>query len=68
MGEREVLFEFTQVGQQMRVSAIDADTKVEVVLIAPLSATRYQMQALAMAKLKRKLESEGQGIVVKRLF
>jgi len=68
MGEREVLFEFTQVGQQMRVSAIDADTKVEVVLIAPLSATRYQMQTLAMAKLKRKLESEGQGIVVKRLF
>ena len=68
MGEREVLFEFTQVGQQMRVSAIDADTKVEVVLIAPLSATRYQMQTLAMAKLKRKLESEGQGIMVKRLF
>jgi len=68
MGEREVLFEFTQVGQQMRVSAIDADTRTEIVLIAPLSATRYQMQTLAMAKLKRKLESEGQGIVVKRLF
>jgi hypothetical protein len=51
----EVLFEFTQLGQQMRVAAIDAASGIEVVVIAPLSATRYQMQTLALAKLRRRL-------------
>jgi NAD-dependent oxidoreductase involved in siderophore biosynthesis len=51
----DVLFEFTQLGQQMRVAAIDAATSTEVVIIAPLTATRIQMQILALAKLKRKL-------------
>jgi hypothetical protein len=51
----EVFFEFTQLGQQVRVAAIDAATATEVVIIAPLTATRLQMQNLALAKLKRKL-------------
>jgi hypothetical protein len=51
----EVLFEFTQVGKQMRVAAIDVKTQTEVVIIAPVTATRAQMQALALAKLKRRL-------------
>jgi len=51
----EVYFEFVQIGQQMRVSAIDADTNTEVVVIAPVSATRPQMQAVVLAKLRRKL-------------
>lgn len=55
----EVLFEFTQIGQQMRVAAIDAATSLEVVVIAPLAATRLQMQAVALAKLRRRLEAEG---------
>jgi hypothetical protein len=55
----EVLFEFRQLGGQMRVAAIDAASGVEVVVIAPLSATRTQMQALALAKLRRRL---GQGV------
>ena len=50
-----VLFEFTQVGQQMRVAAIDEASGTEVVVIAPLSATPFQMRSLALAKLKRKL-------------
>ena len=50
-----VLFEFTQVGQQMRVVAIDEATGTEVVLIAPLTATQPQMQQLALAKLRRRL-------------
>jgi len=51
----QVLFEFTQLGAQMRVAAIDAATNIEVVVIAPLSATRLQMQQLALAKLRRRL-------------
>ena len=59
MSGGEVYFEFIQVGQQMRVSAIDADTGTEVVVVAPLVATRTQMQQLALAKLKRRLADVG---------
>lgn len=55
MAEGEVYFEFVQVGQQMRVAAVDAATAVEVIVIAPVTATRHQMQQLALAKLRRKL-------------
>ncbi len=52
----EVLFEFVQLGQQMRVAAIDADSGIEVVILAPLQATRTQMQQVAQAKLRARLE------------
>ena len=51
----EVLFEFVQIGVQMRVCAFDVDTGVEVVVIAPASATQPQMQQLALNKLRKKL-------------
>ena len=51
----EVYFEFTQIGGQMRVVAIDAATGIEVTIIAPLTATQIQMQSVALAKLKRRL-------------
>jgi hypothetical protein len=57
-GGSDVLFEFTQIGGQMRVAAIDSRTGIEVVIIAPLAASQLQMQKLALAKLKRRL---GQG-------
>ncbi|MEQ1771131.1 MAG: hypothetical protein ABL879_14955 [Devosia sp.] len=50
-----VFFEFTQIGPQMRVAALDERTGIEVVVIAPVSATQVQMQNLALAKLKRRL-------------
>jgi translation initiation factor 1 (eIF-1/SUI1) len=52
----EVYFEFTQLGGQVRIAAIDAKTGTEVVVIAPLTATQVQMQNLALAKLKRRME------------
>lgn len=55
-GKGEVFFEFRQVGKQMRVAAIDGETGTEVVIIAPISATKQQMQNLAFAKLKRRIE------------
>jgi hypothetical protein len=51
-----VLFEFIQAGGQMRIAAIDEATGIEVVVIAPLSATQRQMEQLAMAKLRRRLQ------------
>ncbi len=56
MNSGDVLFEFVQLGQQMRVAAIDEATGTEVVVITPLNATKLQMQRVALAKLKRKLE------------
>jgi hypothetical protein len=53
-----VLFEFVQMGQVMRVAAIDEITGTEVIVITPLNATRLQMERVAMAKLRRKLESD----------
>jgi hypothetical protein len=55
-GRAEVLFEFTQLGGQMRVAAIDGKTGIEVIVIAPVTATQIQMQNIALAKLKRRLE------------
>ena len=55
MADGEVYFEFVQVGQQMRVAAVDAATGMEVIVITPASANKYQMQQIALAKLRRKL-------------
>lgn len=60
MSSGEVLFEFVQVGQQMRVAAIDGDTGIEVIVITPVSATKTQMQQVALAKLRRKLAASVQ--------
>jgi len=51
----EVLFEFVQMGGQMRVAAVHAKTGTEVTIIAPLSASQLQMKNLALAKLRRAL-------------
>ncbi|HEV7345913.1 MAG TPA: serine hydroxymethyltransferase [Devosia sp.] len=55
MVDSEVYFEFVQVGQQMRVAAIDAASGVEVIVITPVSASKLQMQQVALAKLRKKL-------------
>jgi hypothetical protein len=52
----DVFFEFTQIGGQVRVAAIDSRTGFEVVVVAPATATQFQMQNLALAKLKRRLQ------------
>jgi len=57
---REVLFEFHQAGPQVRVAAIDVESGIEVVVIAPAAATQMQMKNLALAKLRRRIEA-GEG-------
>lgn len=57
MTDGEVLFEFVQVGPQMRVAAIHVPSGTEVVVITPVTATRTQMQQVALAKLRKKLGS-----------
>ena len=54
----EVFFEFTRIGAQVRVAAIDERTGIEVVTIAPAHATQLQMRELALAKLRRRLQNQ----------
>ena len=68
MADGEVLFEFVQVGQQMRVAAFDVASGTEVIVITPLAATRTQMQQLAVAKLRRRLAEAPPAPAAKRLF
>ena len=55
MADGEVYFEFVQVGQQMRVAAIDAASGIEVIVVTPVSASKHQMQQVALAKLRKRL-------------
>lgn len=58
-GAGEIYVEFKQVGQVMRVSAVDAATGMEVVIMGPVSASQKDLQKVAVAKLKRRLAQEG---------
>ena len=57
--DREVYFEFTVVGATVRVAAIDAQTGTEVIVMGPASASRADLERLALAKLKARLKSAG---------
>ena len=67
MANGEVYFEMVQVGQQMRVAAIDAATGIEVIVITPVAATKLQMQQMALAKLRKKMGAPPQE-APRRLF
>ncbi|MGE3989245.1 DUF6898 family protein [Pseudorhodoplanes sp.] len=56
---REVLFEFTVIGSVVKVAAIDAATGIEVIVMGPSHASRGDLQKLALAKLRRRLENSG---------
>ncbi|MBL8643102.1 MAG: hypothetical protein JNK21_04145 [Rhodospirillaceae bacterium] len=52
---REVLFEVILMGNTAKVTAIDADTGLEVSIIAPANATSYTLKMNAMRKLEAAL-------------
>ncbi len=54
----EVYIEFTPIGRQVKVSAIDATTGIEVAVMGPVSASQKDLQALAIRKLRRRLSEE----------
>lgn len=47
----EVLFEFSQVGNAYKVSAIDPITRIEISMIAPLNANKEFIKRVAARKL-----------------
>ena len=58
---REVLFEIVQVGQSLRVSAIDPHTRTEVTMIGDPRAPDSQIKRLAAQKLWYAIEKKNKG-------
>ena len=57
MGKRgEVYIEFKQIGQAIKVTAVDAATGLEVIIMGPASAAQTHLQKVAIDKLKMQLK------------
>ncbi len=54
-GGREVIFEFTTLGQSTRVAAVDVATGEEVIISGPAGASRGDLERVALRKLLRRL-------------
>jgi hypothetical protein len=57
-GDREVYFEFIAIGHQVKVTAVDAATGVEVSAVGPARAAVSDLERLALAKLRARLKSQ----------
>ena len=57
-GEHEVYFEFTAIGNVVKVTAIDGRTGIEVSAMGPASAAQADLQQLALQKLRLRLKRE----------
>ncbi|PLX39438.1 MAG: serine hydroxymethyltransferase [Hyphomicrobiales bacterium] len=57
-GRGEIYLEFTPIGRQVKVAAIDAATGVEVSIFGPIGTPQAELQRIAVAKLKRRLAME----------
>ena len=57
-GEHEVYFEFTAIGNAVKVTAIDSRTGIEVSTMGPASAAQADLQQLALQKLRQRLKRE----------
>ncbi|RME94287.1 MAG: serine hydroxymethyltransferase [Alphaproteobacteria bacterium] len=51
----EIYVEFRQVGNAMRVTAVDAASGEEVVVMGPVHGRREELQRIAVRKLKMRL-------------
>jgi hypothetical protein len=53
----EVYFEFTPVGNVVKVAAIHSATGTEVSVLGPASASQADLQGLALRKLRARLQA-----------
>jgi hypothetical protein len=53
----EIYFEFAAIGRNVKVSAIDATTGIEVSVMGPTTASQADLQRLAMQKLTARLKA-----------
>ncbi|MEM7621095.1 MAG: serine hydroxymethyltransferase [Pseudomonadota bacterium] len=52
---QEIYFEFTQIGNAIKVAAIDAKTGVEVSVMGSQAYDQAYLESLAMRKLQRRM-------------
>jgi hypothetical protein len=52
---RDIYFEFVAIGNTVKVTAIDSVTGTEVSTMGPVTASRADLQQLAMRKLQMRL-------------
>lgn len=52
----EIYIEYKQVGQTMKVTAVDAISGLEAVIMGPASTAQSQLQKIAVQKLKMLLK------------
>ncbi len=57
----EIYIEYKQVGQTMKVIAVDAATGMEAVIMGPASTAQTMLQRVAVRKLQMLLEKDGSG-------
>ena len=58
---REVIFEYVPVGASVKISAIDVETGTEVSVIGPSTASRMELERVALGKLRYVLEKKVSG-------
>ena len=56
----EVILEFIPLGNAVKVSAVDAETGVEVAIVGPANAPRDHLEAVVLQKLRKRLSSADQ--------
>ena len=54
--KRDVIFEFIQAGNSIKVVAVDVTTGLEVSIVGPKTASQKYLQQTARAKLKHRLQ------------
>lgn len=57
----EIYFEFTAIGRNVKVSAIHAATGTEISIMGPATASRADLQRLALQKLVARLKAGSAG-------
>lgn len=55
MGQRNIYIEFRQIAKQIKVSAIDSVTGVEVSIFGPLDVSKDELTRIAVNKLQMRL-------------
>lgn len=58
---REVIFEYVPIGASVKISAIDVETGTEVSVIGPSTASRMELERVALRKLRYMLEKKASG-------
>ena len=54
----EVYLEFITIGAQVKVTAIDAQSGVEVAIFGPITTPQADLERLALRKLRKKLTQD----------